>query len=88
MFPGVYQEAVRIVAKTGLELRPHGAVGPVIAAPAGSDAVQIIQSPGAYVGGFIVDRGGIVLQRSFGLRNLIAAAVDCSVTFTVRGRAR
>jgi hypothetical protein len=61
VFPGVYHEAVRIVAKTGLELRPHGVVGPVIAPPAGSDAVQIIQSPGAYVGGFVVDRGGILV---------------------------
>jgi hypothetical protein len=61
VFPGVYHEAVRIVAKTGLELRPHGAVGPVIAAPAGSDAIQIIQSPGAYVGGFILERGGILV---------------------------
>jgi hypothetical protein len=61
VFPGVYHEAVRIVAKTGLALRPHGAVGPVIEAPAASDAVQIIQSPGAYVGGFIVERGGILV---------------------------
>jgi hypothetical protein len=55
VFPGVYREAVRIVAKTRLALRPHGAVGPVIAAPAANDALQIIQSPGARVGGFIVE---------------------------------
>ena len=61
VFPGVYREAVRIVAKTRLELRPHGAVGPVIAAPAASDALQIIQSPGARVGGFIVEAGGIMV---------------------------
>jgi len=64
VFPGVYHEAVRIVAKTRLALRPHGAVGPVIAAPVASDAVQIIQSPGARVSGFIVDGpdgGGILV---------------------------
>jgi len=55
VFPGVYREAVRVFAKTGLELRPHGAVGPVIAAPAASSALQIIQSPGARVSGFIVE---------------------------------
>lgn len=59
VFPGVYHEAVRIVAKTSLELRPHGAVGPVIAAPVASSALQIIQSPGARVSGFIVEGGGI-----------------------------
>jgi hypothetical protein len=64
VFPGVYREAVRIVAKTRLELGPHGAVGPVIAAPVASDAIQIIQSPGARVSGFIVeapDRTGILV---------------------------
>jgi len=64
VFPGVYREAVRIFAKTSLELRPHGAVGPVIAAPVPSDALQIIQSPGARVGGFIIEApigGGILV---------------------------
>ena len=61
VFPGVYHEGVRIVAKTGLELRPHGAVGPVIAPPAASDAIQIFQSPGARLGGFIVEGGGILV---------------------------
>jgi len=61
VFPSVYREAVRIVAKTRLVLRPHGAVGPVIAPPTAGDALQIIQSPGVRVSGFIVDGGGILV---------------------------
>jgi hypothetical protein len=56
VFPGVYHEAVTVVARGDIQLRPHGTgARPVIAAPALLSAVTIIDSPGFVLSGFIVE---------------------------------
>jgi len=56
VFPGVYHEAVVFSAKDHIVLKAHDeALPPVIAAPAGLDAVAITASPGVQVRRFVLE---------------------------------